>query len=79
MIGSWLILLTSVFMNALMLIWSILVLKCIEKFRLKMSSIMEWAFDMSTYAVFRVSDTSPIVELDIVESFYHYGRRSRFL
>ena len=54
--------------------WNVL-----QKFWFTMGSIMEWAVDMSTSNVSRVSNTSSIVDWNIIESWFLCGRNSNFL
>ena len=49
------------------------------KFRLTMGSIIWWEYFMSVSAISRVTKTSSIVGVDLVESWWLCGRRSSFL
>ena len=49
-----LVLLVGVVVGVLTLIWSILMLECISKFRLTMGSIIEWDYLMSISVIYRV-------------------------
>ena len=68
MIGSRLILLICIFMNMLALIWSILVMQGIIIVLLAIGLIMEWSVDMSTYTIYRFSNTSSLMMCKIVYS-----------
>ena len=59
----------------LALVFTILVMKGITKVSVKIGSIVveEWAINMSTSAVSRISMTLSTVNLNVFDSWYIYG------